>query len=232
MDKPPADPNTAQAPTPTSAPSAAPPRITATIRGASERDRIITPYDADEFESTLRRLQLLDLHPSLPHRIRFGFPIGDLNPIPKTFTPANHASGIENLDFIKSYIAEQVELGRMTGPYTRSEVEKILGSNFVSSPLAVIEKAGSRGKLRLVQNCSFKDENGISVNSQINSEDFPTKWGTAAQVAEIVRRLSLLRKEFAASERRAARLDDQRCEPEWNMPTWTVRGKPERKCPP
>ncbi|OBZ78926.1 hypothetical protein A0H81_01330 [Grifola frondosa] len=100
--------------------------------------------------------------------------------------PPNHKSGIENLDFIKSYINEQVTLGRMTGPYTRTEVEKILGTPFVSSPLAVVEKPGSAGKWRLVQNCSYEDENGISVNSQINSDDFPTKWGTAAQVAEIV----------------------------------------------
>ncbi|GBE79380.1 hypothetical protein SCP_0205780 [Sparassis crispa] len=89
------------------------------------------------------------------------------------------------MSFIKAYVSEQVSLGRMTGPYMKDQVETILGSHFVSSPLAVVPKAGSK-KFRLVQNCSYKDEFGVSVNSQIDSDDFPTKWGTAAQVAEII----------------------------------------------
>ncbi|GBE83386.1 hypothetical protein SCP_0504340 [Sparassis crispa] len=149
------------------------------------RERIITPYDAEAFEYTLRMLGLFQRYPLLPQKLHYGFPIGDFNPLLRTFAPPNHSSGAEHIDFIRQYISEQVSLGRMTGPYSQAQVEHILGSFFVSSPLAVVPKAGSK-KFRLVQNCSYQDEFGVSVNSQINSDDFPTKWGTAAEVAEII----------------------------------------------
>ncbi|GBE80149.1 hypothetical protein SCP_0213520 [Sparassis crispa] len=169
----------------TSAPSAVPTVMPLRLSGASERERIITPYDADAFESILRTLGLLQRYPFLPRKLRYGFPIGDFAPLLRTFAPSNHSSGSEHIDFIRQYISEQVSLGRMTGPYSQAQVEHILGTFFVSSPLAVVPKAGSK-KFRLVQNCSYQDEFGVSVNSQINSDDFPTKWGTAAEVAEII----------------------------------------------
>ena len=70
------------------------------------------------------------------------------------------------------------------GPYSAADVEQILGGPFVSSPLSVVPKAG--GKLRLGQDCSHEDGNGVSVNSMIDADMFPTTWGTAAQVAEKV----------------------------------------------
>ena len=83
----------------------------------------------------------------------------------------------EHMDFIQGYVDEQVALGHMTGPYAREEVERILGSPFRTSPLAVTEKPGSPGKWRLIQNCSFQDAEGVSVNSMIDSDEFPTIWG-------------------------------------------------------
>ncbi len=112
--------------------------------------------------------------------------MGDMVPITQTFTPENHKAGIQHIDFIEQYIQEQVDLGHMTGPYERARVEQMLGSPFRSSPLAVTEKPGSTSGWRLVQNCSFSDQHGVSVNDMIDSDDFPTKWGTAAEVAEIV----------------------------------------------
>lgn len=156
------------------------------ISGASERERIITPYDATAFESTLRAHGLLGKYPDLPSRLRYGFPIGDMPRILQTSTPKNHASDPNHLTFIMDYAAEQVALGRMSGPYTRSEVESILKSPFVTSPLSVVDKAGAPGKYRLVQNCSYRNELGVSVNMWIDPDDFPTEWGTAAEFAEIV----------------------------------------------
>lgn len=155
------------------------------VSGASERDRIITPYRADIFESELRRFDLLHKYSSLPDKFRHGFPIGDFDFLQQTFTPKNHSSSIEHMDFVLKYVAEQVSLGRMTGPYTQLQVESILGSKFVSSPVSVVRDVGS-SKLRLVQNCSYRGERGVSVNDHINSDNFPTTWGTAAVVAEIV----------------------------------------------
>lgn len=170
----------------TPARSAGPPIITPVVGGACERDRVITPYHADRFESELRRWGLWEEYGYLPTRLRFGFPIGNMVPLARTFTPENHKGAKENMEFIEKYVAEQVEMGHMTGPYPREHVERILGGPFRSSLLSVVEKAGSSGGWRLIQNCSFPDEFGVSVNDMIDSDDFPTKWGTAAEVAEIV----------------------------------------------
>lgn len=104
----------------TSVRSVVPPIITPCLSGASERDRIITPYDADVFEHTLRSLGFLHRYPDLPDRLRYGFPIGDFSPLRYTSCPPNHKDGIKNMDFITNYTREQVSLGRMTGPYTRT----------------------------------------------------------------------------------------------------------------
>lgn len=77
----------------------------------------------------------------------------------------------------------------MSGPFTKDQVHDILGGHFVSSPLGVVEKAGEPGKYRVVRDLSFKNTDGYSVNGQLDSDDFPTEWGTASQVAEIVSHL-------------------------------------------
>lgn len=169
-----------------SARSVVPPAITVLASGASEHDRVITLYDADAWESALRTHKLLSKYPSLPSKLRYGFPLGDFSIPSFIFTPPNHATEPAHLDFICTYVAEQHALGRMSGPYTKVQVESILGSHFVTSPLSVVDKAGSPGKYRLVQNCSYKNADGISVNDQIDPDDFPTKWGTAAEVARYV----------------------------------------------
>lgn len=162
------------------------------VTGASLRERVITPYIADVFETTLRDCNLLDRYPLLPNNLRYGFPIGDFDVPLQSFTPKNHPSGIAHMNFIQSYVDEQVSLGRMSGPYSKAQVENILGSPFVSSPLSVVDKAGAAGKYRLVQNCSFRNAENVSVNDQIDSDNFPTRWGTAAEVAELVSPLYFL----------------------------------------
>ena len=116
--------------------------------------------------------------------MRFGFPLGDLAPILATRAHPNYPAANQHMDFIREYVDEQVALGRMTGPYSRARAEAILGSPFISSPLSVVPKA--EGKLRMVQNCSFGDEYGLSVNGRIDADLYPTRWGTAARVAELV----------------------------------------------
>lgn len=129
-------------------------------------------------------LGLAEKHAGLPEAMEIGFHIGDLAPITTTIIHPNYPAANEHMAFIEEYVNEQVALGRMTGPYPRAEVERILGSPFISSPLSVVPKAN--GKLRLVQDCSKEDEDGLSVNGRINTDLFPTKWGSAAEVAELV----------------------------------------------
>ncbi len=89
------------------------------VGGASERDRIVTTYRADAFERELRDRGLLDRYPGLCTRMQYGFPLGNMVPITETFTPDNHKAGIQHIDFIQQYLQEQVELGHMTGPYSK-----------------------------------------------------------------------------------------------------------------
>lgn len=193
----------------TSAHTVVPPIITPLVGGASERERIITPFRADVFERELRRFDLHYRYPELPDKLRYGFPIGNFQPRSFTFTPNNSRTCIDHLDFVKEYVTEQVSLGRMTGPYSQHRIKEILGTHFISSPLSVIQKAGKPGAFRLVQNCSFKDPNGISVNDEIDSDNFPTTWGTAAEVAEIVSNHSItVYTDFSVS---------QACRPEYRI---------------
>ena len=133
----------------TSAPFAVPPTITPRLVDASEKGRIITPYDADAWEDALRHFGLFERHRDLPDRIRWGFPIGNMPPIFKTTIHPNYPPALKHMDFIKAYIDEQVSKGRMTGPYSAREVEHILGSPFISSPLSAC--ASPRGAPEAIQ---------------------------------------------------------------------------------
>lgn len=77
----------------------------------------------------------------------------------------------------------------MAGPFSRQEMEAIVGGPFRSSPIQVVEKFDSEGRLvkaRMAINLSYKDPSGVSVNDMIVADDTPTRWGTAAEVESIV----------------------------------------------
>jgi hypothetical protein len=54
------------------------------------------------------------------------------------------------------------------------------------SPLGVVEKAREPGKFWVIRDLSYQNPERYSINSFQDSDNFPTEWGTAAQVAEIV----------------------------------------------
>jgi hypothetical protein len=150
-------------------------------------NRIVTPYKADAFESFLDKFNLTSRYPDLVYNMRNGFPIGDMPPLTRTYTPPNHKSALDNPQVIRDYLADEVALSRMSGPFTAAQVEYELGGFFVSCPMGLVEKAGEPGKYRIIRDLSYHNkEDGYSVNEHLNADDFPTEWGTAAQVAEIV----------------------------------------------
>lgn len=184
-----------QGTTPTSytyAPSAEVKHTTQQQNHANVFNCIITPYNADVFKSTLASLNLSDRYPTLPYNLRHGFPIGDIPPLSCTYTPKNHKSATDRPDIIIDYCTDEVKLGRMSGPFTKEEVHNILGGHFATSPLGLVEKAGEPGKFRIVRDFSFKNDDGFAVNNFLDSDDFPTEWGTASQIAEIVSLILLL----------------------------------------
>jgi hypothetical protein len=149
--------------------------------------RIITPYNADAYDQFLHQFNLTTRYPNLVFNLRNGFPIGDMPPLKRTYTPQNHPSALQQSHIIRSYLDEEVHLGRMSGPFLQDEVELIIGGHFIVCPLGLVEKAGEPGKFRVVRDLSYRQKaDGYSVNEHLDADDFPTEWGTAAQVADIV----------------------------------------------
>lgn len=150
-----------------------------------DKHDIVTPLDAEEWNKALMECDLLSKYPYLIHFLRSGFPIGDITRTELTsFTPPN--SFIENPSIIGDWIAEEMLLRRMVGPFTQEGLEAHLGESFVSSPLSVVPKVGGTG-WRVVRNFSKVDpKTGVSVNDLLDADDYPTTWGGALQMAEIV----------------------------------------------
>jgi hypothetical protein len=88
---------------------------------------------------------------------------------------------------VQNKVDEEVAAGRISGPFTASEAEQFFGGFFWTAPLGLVPKAGGAGdEWRMIENLSFTLSGGVSMNSLINSDDFPTKWGTAQMLADYV----------------------------------------------
>ena len=84
---------------------------------------------------------------------------------------------------VTDYISEEVVLGHMSGPFTKDETHTIFGGHFRMVPIGLVEKDLVKGTYCLIQHFSKQDEFGVSVNSQLNSNDFPTQWHSAYTMA-------------------------------------------------
>ena len=154
----------------------------------SDFSRIITPYSSPEFQCTLESLNLLHLYPELPFKLSHGFPIGSMTPIFHSTIPHNHPSIKDFHDDIKAYILDELRLGRFSGPFTPDQLYDKIGP-FRSSPFQIVVKPGLDGapaKIRVCRNLSHRGASGRSVNDEINSDDFPTRWGSAELTASVV----------------------------------------------
>lgn len=98
----------------------------------------------------------------------------------------NHSSSRLDPSFISTYIADEQAAGRYSEAFSPSELEARIG-HFITSPLGLVPKPNS-SKLRMIQDLSFPraDPSCPSVNSFINSDDFPTAWGTFEETAKLI----------------------------------------------
>jgi hypothetical protein len=115
--------------------------------------------------------------------------MGTFPPLDKTVIFNNRPLDEEKQKFLNDYFKEEVELGRMSGPYTQEELEGILGSPFQCSPIAIDEKPINgtfNMKLRMCINLSKGDKLRPSTNSHSQKEDFLTSYDPAAHVADLV----------------------------------------------
>jgi hypothetical protein len=118
----------------------------------------------------------------------FLLPIGlNMPTVSQNFIPPNHYKTVEEDQIIQAKLTKEVNLGRMSGPFSIQQAERFFGGPFRTAPLAIVPKPGvGPDRWRMVQNLSFRDQFGMSVNDFIDSDDFPTKWGTAQMMADWV----------------------------------------------
>lgn len=154
--------------------------------------RIETPYKIQGFKGFFDRHQ--DLHrryPALLEKLVNGFPMGVFPDLPRTVIFPNEHLDDKLLLFVDSYFKEEVDSHRMSGPFSRLQVERIFGGPFYCAPLSIDQpkqQGAAPPKLRLCINLSREDKHkGISsVNSYCDIKDFPTSYDGADRVARIV----------------------------------------------
>lgn len=80
---------------------------------------------------------------------------------PQTYTPRNHISVLTNPDIVKSKISQELQAGRIAGPFPNPPMP-----NFICSPLGLVPKKTS-GQHRMIHDLSYPKW-GQSVNSTIS----------------------------------------------------------------
>ncbi|KAG5219587.1 reverse transcriptase/ribonuclease [Salix suchowensis] len=152
--------------------------------------RVKTPYNVDAFEEFFRRYpHLVKQFPNLVLKLRQGFPMGEFPTLSKTVTWPNAKSVERYRSFVDDYFAEEVMDGRLSGPFSQTQVEKILGGPFQSSPITVNvqpQEAGEEPKLRLCIDLSRRTNANPSTNAYSDIRQFPTKFDSALEMAELV----------------------------------------------
>jgi hypothetical protein len=84
-------------------------------------------------------------------------------------------------------------MGCYIGSFTHLDLEALIGP-FQTSPVSIIPKVGRPNKHRVIQKFSFPLQVSphspqLSINSLVNSNDFPCTWGTFETVCAIIQNL-------------------------------------------
>ena len=162
------------------------------LRNVLERRRLDagSPYDPSAWRRHLQAANLLDKYPNIPHCLQFGFDAG-IRPISHTFAPPNRPTINEYKAKFDELVQIKLQKEWYIGPVSREEVESLLGP-FQTSPFSIIEKLGQPGKYRLIQNLSYPHspvQSVTSINSTIDSDQYPCTWGTFATICLLISRL-------------------------------------------
>ena len=151
-----------------------------------------TPYKPDAWEQMLRIADLVNDYGDIPNGLRYGFKI-DFPNITHVQSPPNSPSVTMYHEQLDEIVQKEISKGRYIGPLPLSIIENIIGP-YQSSPLSIIPKPGKPGKFRLVQNFSFPlspntTNPSQSINSYIDSTNFPASWGKFSIVYLLISRL-------------------------------------------
>ena len=144
---------------------------------------LVTPYFVTAWKDALDSANLIQSFPNLVHDITHGLPIGNPPPLLRTFIPDNLSSANVRPDIIRDELREETAAGRMSGPFSIEEAHIIFNGHFRTSPIGLVEKVPGDGKWRMIQHLSKTDSDGISTNLTLDSDNFPTTYFLAADVA-------------------------------------------------
>jgi hypothetical protein len=145
-----------------------------------------SPYDTDAWLAQLVQSGLLDRYPLLPNSLQQGFCL-DIPSIISTQAPPNKESIVTYCCEFISIINSEIKKGRYIGLLKANQVENLIGP-FQNSPFSRIPKPGRAGRYCVIQNYSFPHLPSIkfpnpSINPRINSDQFPSTWGTFHLIA-------------------------------------------------
>ena len=151
--------------------------------------KIVCPYNTNTLATLLDKHNLTTNYPDLVTNLQHGFPLGPMPKLNCTHILPNHPTVTDYHPFIDKYLQEEVASGRMSGPFSREMIERILRGPFQSSPLIVSVQSqgpGEPDKLRVCRHLSKSTKTTPSVNSFISKQDFLTRFDTASCVANMV----------------------------------------------
>lgn len=152
------------------------------------------PYNVPRWSVELHEHNLSALYPSLVDSLLNGFNVG-IPRITRTFVPKNSSSLVSLHVVFSDIVSTELRLGRYKGPYTKAQVEALIGP-FQTSPLSLVPKT-TPGTFRLIQNLSFPfhpisrgpTDFVASINSTISADLFLCTWGTFLDAALLFLRL-------------------------------------------
>lgn len=98
----------------------------------------------------------------------------------------NHTSALLDPEFISSYIAGEQLTSRYSQPFKPAELGAVIGP-FCTSPLGLVPKPHT-DIYRMIQDMLFPRgcSSVLSVNAGIDSDDFPTAWGTFDSTSALI----------------------------------------------
>ena len=98
----------------------------------------------------------------------------------------NHSSSQLDPDFITMYIASEQSAGCYLDAFLPEDLERLIGL-FHTSLLGLVPKPHS-DSFQMIQDMSYPHHIQVtpSVNAGVNSDDFPTAWGSFNQMASLI----------------------------------------------
>lgn len=147
---------------------------------------IITPLVSENWRFLLAKHGILDEFMDVIIGIEEGFTLNSMLSIFESCVYRNHASALQNRHAVNKTIQKEVTAGRYYGPYSKANLESLLGRPFVSHPIGVVPKANGVD-FRVVEDLSWPRNSSVkSVNALTDFSDVPVDWGGMAEMMDFV----------------------------------------------